>query len=95
MPQAATLARKRIAKTGDVAKQFVKYRVRWAGAPRKLQYDRGSEFEGRFAKMLDRLNIDGYVVPVEAAWQNGLVERQGAILESFVASVVQEVAAEF
>ena len=44
--------------------------------------------------MMDRPNIESYTVPVEAAWQNGLAERQGGILKNFVDSVVHETSAE-
>ena len=78
----------------QVARKFCRYWVRWAGAPQKVQFDRGGEFEGQFAMMLSRLNIDCYTVPVEAAWQNGLAERQGGTLKNFVGSVVHDVSAD-
>ncbi len=44
-------------------KKFLRYWVNWAGSPRKLQYDSGGEFEGYFEAMMERLNIESYVVP--------------------------------
>ncbi len=49
-----------------VAKLFIRQWVNWAGAPRKLQGDRGGEFEGDFEAMLERLNIESYVAPTRA-----------------------------
>ena len=37
-----------------------------------------------------RMNIDAYVVPTDAVWQNGLGEHQAGILKNFVGSVVHE-----
>ncbi len=48
------------------AKKFLRYWVNWAGAPRKLQYDRGGEFERHFEAMMERLNVESDVVPTEA-----------------------------
>ncbi len=48
------------------ANKCLKYWVSWAGAPRKLQYDRGGEFEGCFEAMMERLNIECYGAPTEA-----------------------------
>ena len=76
-----------------VAKMFIRQWVNWAGAPRKLQYDRGGEFEGHFEAMLERLNIESYVVPTDAAWQAGLGERHGGIMKTMHRAIVHETSA--
>ncbi len=43
--------------SATVAKEFLMYWANWAGAPRKLLYDRGGEFEGHFDAIMERLNI--------------------------------------
>jgi hypothetical protein len=76
-----------------VAKMFIRQWVNWAGAPRKLQYDRGGEFEGHFEAMLERLNIESYVVPTDAARQAGLGERHGGIMKTMHRAIVHETSA--
>ena len=62
----------------------------WAGAPVRLHYDRGGEFEGKFETVLERLNIESYTVPTDAAWQAGLGERHGGILKTMHRAIVHE-----
>jgi IS30 family transposase len=73
-----------------VAKKFLRYWVNWAGSPKRLHYDCGGEFEGKFETMLERLNIESYVVPTDAAWQAGLGERHGGILKTMHRAIVHE-----
>ena len=77
----------------SVAKKFLRYWVNWAGAPKRLHYDRGGEFEGKFETMLERLNVESYVVPTDAAWQAGLGERHGGILKTMHRAIVHETSA--
>ncbi len=76
-----------------VAKVIIRYWVNWAGAPRKLQYDCGGECEGHFETLLERLNIERYVVPTDAAWQAGLEERNGEVLKTMHRAIVHETSA--
>ena len=77
----------------SVAKKFLRYWVNWAGSPKRLHYDRGGEFEGKFETMLERLNVESYVVPTDAAWQAGLGERHGGILKTMHRAIVHETSA--
>jgi hypothetical protein len=77
----------------SVAKKFLRYWVNWAGATKRLHYGRGGEFEGKFETVLERLNIESYVVPTDAAWQAGLGERHGGILKTMHRAIVHETSA--
>ena len=60
------------------SKAFHDLWVKWAGAPKKITYDQGGEFKAWFEQDLDKLGVDGFVVPTESAWMNP-AERHGAI----------------
>jgi IS30 family transposase len=76
-----------------VARNFARYWVQWAGAPKKVMHDQGCEFKGRFERLMERLNIETYVTPTDSAWQNGVVERHGGILKAMHRHIVQQTSA--
>ena len=64
-----------------VARAFARFWFRWAGSPTKVIHDQGGEFQGAFARLMDKLNAGCHVTGTDAGWQNGLVERHGGILK--------------
>jgi hypothetical protein len=64
--------------------------INWAGAPEKIVADRGSEFFGEFKEMTTLLGSRCRIVPTEAQWQNGMVERHGAVLGDIVEATCME-----
>ena len=76
-----------------VARAFARFWLRWAGSPKAILHDQGGEFEGSFARLLDKLNAGSQVTGADAGWQNGLVERHGAILKVIVRKSLDEVGA--
>lgn len=55
--------------------------LRWAGPPKSIMFDSTTEANSdQFAKYLQDLAIQSYVIPVNAHWQLGRAERHGAIL---------------
>ena len=47
----------------------------WAGLPQKTVVDKGAEFGAEFLSYTSDNGIYQKVIPVDAPWQHGLVER--------------------
>ncbi len=60
----------------------------WAGTPDKVVADKGTEYFTDFQAMLSDLGIMYRLVPVEAHWQHGLVERHGSVLADVIQAVI-------
>ena len=73
-----------------VAQAFKQYWITWAGTPEKVTADKGTEYYTDFQAMLTDLGIQYRLVPVEAPWQHGMVERHGQVLGDIVQAVIIE-----
>ena len=63
-----------------VVRELIEAWIRHYGAPRKLIFDQGGEFEGHFNEKWDELGIDASVTASHAAWQHDLAERHGGVI---------------
>ncbi len=82
------LVKNREART--VVKKFLTTWIAHYGVPELVIADQGGEFEGEFEAMMEEHNIDSRLSGAHAAWQNGIVERHGAILGETWNKVVYE-----
>ena len=69
---------------------FKQYWLTWAGTPEKVVADKGTEYYTDFQCMLSDLGIGYRLVPVEAPWQHGMVERHGSVLADIINVTVAE-----
>ena len=76
-----------------VAKAYQHFWLNWAGVPDKVVTDKGKEFYGDFQEVQAQLGTRFKMIPVEAPWQNGMVERHGGVLGDIVHAVVAETGA--
>ena len=60
--------------------------VAWAGVPKKIIHDQGGEFQYWCERYLERVSVDSFVVPTEAAW----TERHGGILDNMITAIVEQ-----
>ena len=74
----------------SVANAFKLYWMNWAGTPEKVIADKGREYYTDFQSMLSDLGILYRLVPVEAPWQLGIVERHGQVLADIISVTVAE-----
>ena len=74
----------------SIADAFKHYWMNWAGNPEKVVADKGTEYYTDFQHMLSDLGIAYRLVPVEAPWQHGMVERHGQVLADIVNIVVSD-----
>lgn len=57
----------------------------WAGPPKALMFDSATEANSEgFAQFLQEHDIKSHVIPTDAHWQLGRVERHGAILQNML-----------
>ena len=73
-----------------VLRHFLTSWSNWAGLPGSLQVDRGKEFMAKFAGFLKRFGVELEVMPLEAPWKNGKVEKAGGLWKDILAKVVHE-----
>ncbi|CAE7766366.1 GIP, partial [Symbiodinium sp. CCMP2456] len=71
-----------------VLRHFLTSWSNWAGLPSSIQVDRGKEFMGAFASYLKRFGVEQEVMPLEAPWKNGKVEKAGGLWKDVLARVV-------
>ena len=64
--------------------------MNWATTPEKIVADKGSEYYTDFQEMLNTLGIKYRMIPTEAPWQLGMVERHGAVITDIMNSVVND-----
>ena len=62
----------------------------WAGLPQSIQVDRGKEYLAYFSDYLKEYGVEQETVPLEAPWQNGKVERAGALWKEVFFKTVRE-----
>ena len=72
----------------SVAEAFRWAWLNWAGVPEKIVTDKGREFYGDFQEVVNLLGSKFKMIPVEAPWQNGMVERHGGVMGDIIDSVV-------
>ena len=73
----------------EVTEAFKTYWLSWAGPPGKVVADQGREGYGHFTEMARELGTHFNMVPVEAPWQNGMVERHGSVLGDIITATIQ------
>ena len=78
---------------GTIADAFKWAWMNWAGAPDKIVVDRGREFYTDFQEVAQKIGAKFRMVPTEAPWQNGMVERHGGVLGDIVQATVMETGA--
>lgn len=75
----------------DILTQFKAYWIKWAGSPEKIVVDQGSEFGAAFLTYTGSTGIVQRLVPIEAPWQHGMVERHGQRLSDIIQAIMLEV----
>ena len=73
-----------------VLRHFLTVWSSWAGLPYSAQVDRGKEYLAYFSDHLKTYGVEQETVPLEAPWQNGKVERAGALWKEILYKTVQE-----
>ena len=73
-----------------VLRHFLTAWSNWAGLPGSLQVDRGKEFIAQFADYLKTFGVEQEVMPLEAPWKNGRVEKAGGLWKDLFERVVHE-----
>ena len=67
--------------------------INWAGPMSHLTSDMGGEFEGELGESMEAHGIRQYFTASEAAWQNGLVRRNGGIWKAAARKAIKYVGA--
>ena len=69
----------------EIQERFVMGWLNWAGPPNTVLMDSAKEFVSEpFVQFLQTLNIQREVVPPDAHWQRGRIERHGGVLQSML-----------
>ena len=68
----------------EVAAVFHEAWIGVFGPPQQLLYDQGSEFRTDVEYLLEMVGTMATVIPVEAHWRGGVVERHGATAKSII-----------
>ncbi|CAE7324408.1 Copia protein [Symbiodinium microadriaticum] len=76
--------------TRAVLRHFLASWSSWAGLPESLQVDRGKEYLALFSDYLKQFGVEQEVMPLEAPWKNGRVERAGGLWKEIFAKTVLE-----
>ena len=77
----------------ECAEKFWLWWVIWAGPPRTLVTDMGSSFLAAFVTLAERYSATSRVVPTEAPWQVGMIERHGGVLNDVINMTVAQTGA--
>ena len=77
----------------ECAEKFWLWWVIWAGPPRTLVTDMGSSFLAAFVTLAERYSATSRVVPTEAPWQVGMIERHGGVLNDVISMTVAQTGA--
>ena len=72
------------------AEAFKAVWLTWNQPPDKIVTDKGSEYYTEFVEMLTNLGIRQRMVPTEAPWQHGMVERHGKVLADVMMAATTE-----
>lgn len=74
--------------TKDLIHMLKKFWIRWAGPPSEMQTESGTEMMSHhFTEFTQGFNIKNNVIPPEAHWQQGKIERHGAFLQAMLTKV--------
>ena len=69
----------------EVQERFTSGWLNWAGPPNTVIMDSASEFVSQaFEEFLQSMNVQCTVVPPDAHWQMGRIERHGGVLQSML-----------
>jgi hypothetical protein len=52
--------------------------------------DAGTEYQGDFKEAMSKLGIGHRMIPLEAPWQHGMVERHGDVMGEIVSAAVKD-----
>ena len=74
----------------SVAQALKMYWINWAGVPEKVVVDSGTEYQGDFKEAMSTLGIGHRMIPLEAPWQHGMVERHGDVMGEIVSAAVKD-----
>ena len=76
--------------TRAILRHFLTSWSSWAGLPESVQVDRGKEYLAVFSDYLKDYGVEQEVMPLEAPWKNGRVERAGGLWKEIFAKVTLE-----
>ena len=65
-----------------IREAFKTHWLNWASIPTKIVIDQGTEYYKHFEEMLNDLGIQSRLAPVEAPWQQGMVQRHEECAET-------------
>ena len=69
----------------EIQERFIAGWLNWAGTPNTVLMDSASEFlSSSFQEYMQSLNVQFVVVPPDAHWQVGRIERHGGVLQSML-----------
>ena len=77
----------------ECAEKFWLWWVVWAGPPKTMVTDMGTSFLAAFLTLAERYSATSRVIPTEAPWQIGMVERHGGVLADVVNMTVAQTGA--
>ncbi len=80
-------------KPETVANAFKTHWYQWANVPEKVVADKGRENYGELLESMANLGIQYKLIPTEAPWQLGMVERHGGVLGDIIKATVNETSA--
>ena len=76
--------------TKAVLRHFLTTWSSWAGLPQSIQVDRGKEYMLHFSNYLKEFGVEQEIMPLEAPWKNGKVEKAGHLWKEIFYKVVRE-----
>ena len=74
----------------ECAEKFWLWWVVWAGPPKTLVTDMGTSFLAAFLTLAERYSATSKVVPTEAPWQVGMIERHGGVINDVISMIVAQ-----
>ena len=74
----------------ECAEKFWLWWVVWAGPPKTLVTDMGTSFLAAFLTLAERYSATSKVVPTEAPWQVGMIERHGGVINDVISMIVTQ-----
>jgi hypothetical protein len=74
----------------ECAEKFWLWWVVWAGPPKTLVTDLGTSFLAAFITLAERYSAVSRVVPTEAPWQVGMIERHGGVATDVISMTVAQ-----
>ena len=74
----------------ECVEKFWLWWVVWAGPPKTLVTDMGTSFLAAFPTLAERYSATSKVVPTEAPWQVGMIERHGGVIKDVISMIVAQ-----